>query len=187
MTRGLAPSQTRSSQPSMSTPLCRQARRTISPAALASSAASWWRKSMPSSPAMRDRLHLRRYLSGQARRATIALSNHLVSGGDILGRVGGEIADIWRLKIGPPTAIHRVVADPLDGARDVQRGRISADSPGGDGGGHERPGGFPGVRAAPGHGAQDAGLFSAAGLPAKEPTAPAQSFDKLRMRPSRAS
>ena len=36
----LAPSQARSSQPSMSTPLCRQACRTISPAALASSAAS---------------------------------------------------------------------------------------------------------------------------------------------------
>ena len=43
----------------------------------------------------------------------------------------------------PPPSI-RVVADPTDGATDVLGGRISADSPGGDGGGHERPGSFPG-------------------------------------------
>ena len=62
----------------------------------------------------------------------------------------------------PPPSI-RVVADPMDGATDVQRGCISAGSPGGDGGGGEHTGSFPSVRPAPGHGAQDAGLFSAAG------------------------
>ena len=39
-------------------------------------------------------------------------SRMCVSGGDILGRVGGEIADIWRLRIGPPTAIHRGCSRP---------------------------------------------------------------------------
>ena len=52
---------------------------------------------------------------------------------------------------------------------DVQSGRIPAGSPGGDGGGDERSGSLPGVRSAPGHGAQDAGLLRAAGLPATDP------------------
>ena len=52
----------------------------------------------------------------------------------------------------------------MDGATDVQRGRISAGSPGGDGGWDEHPGSSPGVRSAPGHCAQDAGLFGPAGL-----------------------
>ena len=43
---------------------------------------------------------------------------------------------------------------------------------GGDGGWDEHPGGLPGVRVAPGHGAQDSGLLSAAGLPATD-SAPA--------------
>ena len=47
---------------------------------------------------------------------------------------------------------------------DVQGGRISAGSPGGDGGWDEHAGSSPGVRPAPGHGAQDAGLFGPAGL-----------------------
>ena len=72
----------------------------------------------------------------------------------------------------PPPAISGV-ADPMDGATDVQHGCIPADSTGGDGGGHERPAGFPGVRTAPGHGAQDAGLFRAAGLPATDSTSEA--------------
>ena len=72
----------------------------------------------------------------------------------------------------PPSI--RVVADPTDGATDAQRGRISAGSPGSDGEWDERSGGFPGVRSAPGHGAQDAGLFGATRLPAKGPAAPAQ-------------
>ena len=70
------------------------------------------------------------------------------------------IADIRRLKTVPLAVIHlavihRVVADPTDGARDVQRGRISAGSPGGDGGWYERSASLPGVRAAPGHSEQD--------------------------------
>ena len=62
----------------------------------------------------------------------------------------------------PPSSI-RAVPDPADGATDVQGGRISAGSPGGDGGGHQHPGSLPGVRFAPGYGAQDAGLLHAAG------------------------
>ena len=54
------------------------------------------------------------------------------------------------------------------GAMDVQGGRISAGSPGGDGGGEEHPGSGTGVRTAPGHRAQDAGLLRAAGLPAAD-------------------
>ena len=70
---------------------------------------------------------------------------------------------------------------------DVQRGGISADSPGGDGGGDEHSGSLSGVRPAPGHGAQDAGLLGPAGLPAADPTPEAQPFDKLRTIPSPAS
>ena len=87
-----------------------------------------------------------------------------------MGRVGGEIADNWRLNTVPSTVIHRVVADPLDGARDVQRGRLSTGSPGGDGGGDEHSGSLPGVRPAPGHGEQDAGLLGAADKPPKTVT-----------------
>ena len=47
---------------------------------------------------------------------------------------------------------------------DVQSGRISAGSPGGDRGWDEHAGSSPGVRPAPGHGAQDAGLFGPAGV-----------------------
>ena len=57
---------------------------------------------------------------------------------------------------------------------DVQGGRISAGSPGGDGGGDEHTGSCPGVRPAPGHGAQNTGLLRAAGLPATDPAQEAQ-------------
>ena len=57
---------------------------------------------------------------------------------------------------------------------DVQGGRISAGPHGGDGGWDEHTGGLPGVRAAPGHGAQDAGVFSPAGVPAAVPAQEAQ-------------
>ena len=70
---------------------------------------------------------------------------------------------------------------------DVQRGGISADSPGDDGGGDEHSGSLSGVRPAPGHGEQDAGLLGPAGLPAADPTPEAQPFDKLRTIPSPAS
>ena len=89
---------------------------------------------------------------------------------------GGQLLDVntnggWKLDRPPPST--RVVADHTDGATDVQRGRLSAGSPGGDGGGNERSGSLPGVRAAPGHGPQDAGLLGPAGIPAKYPTTPA--------------
>ena len=78
------------------------------------------------------------------------------------------IADKWRLQIGPSSAIHRLEVEPTGGATDVQSGSVSAGPQGGDGGGDEHPGGGAGVRVAPGHGAQDAGLFGAAGLPAAD-------------------
>ena len=56
----------------------------------------------------------------------------------------------------------------MGGATDVQGGHVSSGPPGGDGGGGEHSGGCPGVRAAPGHRAQDAGLLRSAGLPATD-------------------
>ncbi len=52
----------------------------------------------------------------------------------------------------------------MDGATDVQSGRIFAGSKGGDGGGDEHPGDCADVWPAPGYGAQNAGLFGPAGL-----------------------
>ena len=57
---------------------------------------------------------------------------------------------------------------------DVQSGRISAGSPGGDGGGQEHSGGLQRVRAASGHGAQDADLLRSAGVPATDSSSKAQ-------------
>ena len=57
---------------------------------------------------------------------------------------------------------------------DVLRGAVRASSRGLHGGRDERSGSLPGVRPAPGHGAQDAGLLGAARLPAPEPTPTAQ-------------
>ena len=53
----------------------------------------------------------------------------------------------------------------MDGARNVQSGIVSAGPQGGDGGWFEHPGGLPGVRAAPGHCTEDAGLLRPSGLP----------------------
>ena len=57
---------------------------------------------------------------------------------------------------------------------DVQSGRIFASSPGGDGGGDEQPGDCADIRAAPGHGAQNASLLGAAGLSPAESAKEAQ-------------
>ena len=73
----------------------------------------------------------------------------------------------------PPPSI-RVVSDPMDGAMDVQGGRISTGSPGGDGGGQEHSGGLQRAWPAPGHRAQDAGLLRASGVPETESAQEAQ-------------
>ena len=83
--------------------------------------------------------------------------------------------------------LHRLEVEPMDGAMDVQGGGISAGSQGGDGGGDEHPGEGAGVRVAPGHRAQDAGILGTAGLPAADSTAASQPFDKLRRSPIPAS
>ena len=48
---------------------------------------------------------------------------------------------------------------------DLQSERISASSPGGDGGGDEHPGSSPDIRPAPGHHAKNVDLLGSAGLP----------------------
>ena len=57
----------------------------------------------------------------------------------------------------------------MDGATDVQSGRISAGSPGGDGGWEEHAGSSQDVWPAPGHRAQDAGVLRASGVPETDP------------------
>ena len=104
-----------------------------------------------------------------------------------IGPRGRVIADKWRLQIGPSSAIHRLEVEPMGGATDVQSGSVSAGPQGGDGGGDEHPGGGAGVRVAPRHGAQNAGVFSTAGLPAADSAPQAQPFDKLRRSPAPAS
>ena len=88
-----------------------------------------------------------------------------VKGGGKVDHVGGMAADLWRLQSVPSAAIHRLKVKPMDGGMDVSSGRVSAGPQGGNGGRHEHPGGFPDVRVAPGHGAQDGRLLRAAGLP----------------------
>ena len=50
------------------------------------------------------------------------------------------------------------------GVKDVHGGTVRSGAPGLHGGGDEHSGGCPGVRSAPGHGAQDAGVLGAGGL-----------------------
>ena len=57
----------------------------------------------------------------------------------------------------------------MDGAMDIQGGRISTGSPGGDGGWDEHAGSSPGVRSAPGHRALNAGLFGPPGYSRQSP------------------
>ena len=56
----------------------------------------------------------------------------------------------------------------MEGVKDVQGGAVRSSAPGLHGGRDEHAGGCPSVRPAPGYGAQDAGLFNAAGLPAAD-------------------
>ena len=74
----------------------------------------------------------------------------------------------------------------MDGARDVPSGIVSAGPQGGDGGGDEHPGGLSGVRAAPGHCTEDAGLLRPSGLPEADYAPAPQPFDKLRRSDLRA-
>ena len=53
----------------------------------------------------------------------------------------------------------------MEGVKDVQGGTVRACAPGLHGGGDEHAGGCPGVRSAPGHGAQDAGVLGATRVP----------------------
>ena len=69
----------------------------------------------------------------------------------------------------------------MDGATDVQSGRISAGPKGGDGGWDEPAGSSPDVWPAPGHRAQDAGVLRAAGVPETDP-APASQAGALHRR-----
>ena len=74
----------------------------------------------------------------------------------------------------------------MEGVEDVQGGVVRAGAAGLHGGGDEHAGGCPGVRAAPGYGAQDAGVFGATRVsssvtapPPHRPTAPPPHRPKL--------
>ena len=109
-----------------------------------------------------------------------------VKGGEKMYHVGGSIVGFGRLKTVPPGVFHGADIQPMEGAMDVSRGHIFSGAPGLPGGGNERSGGFPGVRRASGHGAQDAGECDAAGLHAAAAASQAEPFDKLRRSPSPA-
>ena len=57
----------------------------------------------------------------------------------------------------------------MDGGTDVPGGRISAGPQGSHGGGDKHQGGVPGVRPAPGHGAQDDRLLDPSGYRRQNP------------------
>ena len=107
----------------------------------------------------------RSYIHSDAALSGMILPFVPVKGGGKVDHVGGMAADLWRLQSVPSAAIHRLKVKPMDGGMDVSSGRVSAGPQGGNGGRHEHPGGFPDVRVAPGHGAQDGRLLRAAGLP----------------------
>ena len=69
------------------------------------------------------------------------------------------------MKTVPPAAFHRVGGNSMEGVKDVQGGTVRAGAPGLHGGRNEHTGGCPGVRSAPGYGAQDAGVLGATRVP----------------------
>ena len=73
----------------------------------------------------------------------------------------GDGVEMWRCNTVPPAAFHRVVGNSMEGVKDVQGGDVRAGAPGLHGGWYEHAGGRSRVRAAPGHGAQDAPVFGA--------------------------
>ena len=112
------------------------------------------------------------------------------NGGGKVGHLGGSIvglrlSTLRRWKTVPPATFY-VDYQPVEGEMDVSSGDVRSGAAGLHGGGDECSGSLPGVRPAPGHGAQDAGLLSAARLPATDPAASTQPFDKLRISPSPA-
>ena len=109
-----------------------------------------------------------------------------VNGGGKVDHMGGSIVGLRRWKTVPPATFYKVDYQPLEGETDVSSGDVRSGAAGRHGGRHERSGSLPGVRPAPRHGAQDAGLLGAAGLPARGSATATQPFDKLRRRPSPA-
>ena len=94
-----------------------------------------------------------------------------------MGHVGGSIVGLrlstFRETV-PSTAFDKVDYQPLEGEMDVSSGDVRSSAAGLHGGRHECSGSLPGVRPAPGHGAQDAGLLGSTRLPAPRPTPPAE-------------
>ena len=90
-----------------------------------------------------------------------------VNGGGKVDHMGGSIVGLRRWKTVPPAAFYKVDYQPLEGETDVSSGDVRSGAAGLHGGRHECSGSLPGVRPAPGHGAQDAGLLGAARLPAR--------------------
>ena len=90
-----------------------------------------------------------------------------VKGGAKMYRCGVVGVKKRRLQTVPPIAFHRVPYNSMEGVKDVQGGYVRARPQGMYGRGHEHPGGCSGVRPAPRHGAQDADVFSASGIPSR--------------------
>ena len=103
-----------------------------------------------------------------------------------MDHMGGSIVGLRRWKTVPPATFYKVDYQPLEGETDVSSGDVRSGAAGLHGGRHECSGNLPGVRPAPGHGAQDAGLLGAARLPARGSATATQPFDKLRRSPSPA-
>ena len=87
-----------------------------------------------------------------------------VNGGEIMYHQGGSRAEIWRLKTVPPIAFNQERPNLTEGGLDVQGGNVPPCSQGLHDRRDERSGGCAGIRAAPGHSAQDARVLGASGV-----------------------
>ena len=77
---------------------------------------------------------------------------------------GRSSAEVWRLKTVPPVAFNQERRNLIEGGLDVQSGDVPACSQSLLRRRDERSGGCAGIRAAPGHGAQDAQVLGASGV-----------------------
>ena len=90
----------------------------------------------------------------------------------------GIALELGRLKSGPPAVFQHVPRNLLEGMEDVQGGVVRAGAPGLHGGGDEHARGGACVRAAPGHGAEDAEALSASGVPSAVAAATGRSWTR---------
>ena len=77
---------------------------------------------------------------------------------------GWSNAEEWRLKTVPAIAFNRVGTNLMEGGLDVYGGAVRSSPAGGPRRRDEHPGSGASIRAAPGHGAQDAQVLVASGV-----------------------